>query len=253
MSFFGYRISAGSYHSEEDRLQGILDLPFPKCLKDVQSFFGMMNYVSPFIPHYSTLMGPISTMNSKDFSYNKDKWLGVDYIDAFDKAKHAVCKATTLYMPDRTLPWTVMTDASKWGIGGLCKQAMPISRLTDSERATAIANNLVYTYPINGVPTEVVDVPIAFMSKKFSDAATRWTVTQQEIYAVVACYVKWERLLLMKPHVLCTDHNDLVTLNAQNVSACAKTTRWRIWLARFPFIIQHIPGKLNIFADYLSR
>jgi hypothetical protein len=86
----------------------------------------MMNYVSPFIPHYSTLMAPISTMNSKDFSYNKDKWLGIDYMVKWEEAKRAVCYATTLYLPDRTLPWTVKTDASKYGIGAVLT-AMPVS------------------------------------------------------------------------------------------------------------------------------
>jgi hypothetical protein len=253
LSFFGYRITAGSYYSEEYRLQGILDLPFPKCLKDVQAFFGMMNYVSPFIPHYSTLMAPISAMNSKDFSYNKDKWRGIDYISKWEEAKRAVCHATTLYLPDRTLTWTVKTDASKYGIGAVLTQAMPASRLSAAERATAIANKLVYTLAILGIPTEVVDVPIAFMSKKFTEPATRWVVTRQELYAIVACYVKWERLLILKPHILCTDHNDIVTLNAQKTTADAMTMRWRNWLAKFPFVIKHIPGKINIIADYLSR
>ncbi len=73
----------------------------------------------------------------------------------WEEAKRAVCYATTLYLPDRTLPWTVKTDASKYGIGAVLTQAMPATRLTAAERVTAIANKLIYICAILGIPTEV--------------------------------------------------------------------------------------------------
>ncbi len=54
----------------------------------------------------------------------------------FEEAKRAVCYATTLYLPDRTLPWTVKTDASKYGIGavltGMAVSTAPIPYLLAS-------------------------------------------------------------------------------------------------------------------------
>jgi hypothetical protein len=251
--FFGYILNQGSYTSDPQRLSDINAVKFPKSLTQVQSFLGMLNYISPFIPMFAERIAPIHAMNSKSFSYDKATWKGIDYCEAFEQAKSAVLHATTIYLPDRSLPWGLKCDAAKYGFGSILTQAMPIDRLTEAELLQAKALNLIYIFPINGIPTEVVDAPIALMSRKFSDAATRWPVTQQEQYAIVAAYQKWERLLILKPHCLHTDHKNLVDLLPENAGTNPKIARWRQWLANFPFFIRHIPGKLNIVADYLSR
>ena len=82
------------------------------------------------------------------------------------------------------------------------------------------------------------------MEEEIPQVVERETLLLRFLSTIVACYVKWERLLIMKPHILCTDHNDIVTLSVQNTAADAMTMRWRNWLARFPFIINIVNIKL---------
>jgi len=98
-----------------------------------------------------------------------------------------------------------------------------------------------------------IEVPIALVSKKFSEAASRWSTTEQELFALVHAFTKLERLLTYKPITVMTDHDNLVKIKNGALGSTAKATRWRQFLASFPFFIKHIKGELNIVADYLSR
>ena len=52
---------------------------------------------------------------------------------------------------------------------------------------------------------------------------------------------------------LCTDHMNLVALQAETLSSSPKHARWRAWIEQSPHYIRHVPGLRNKFADYLSR
>ncbi len=62
--FFGYVLNQGSYTSDPQRLSDISAIHFPKSLTQLQSFLGMLNYVSPFIPMFAEKIAPINAMNS---------------------------------------------------------------------------------------------------------------------------------------------------------------------------------------------
>ncbi len=53
-----------------------------------------------------------------------------------------------------------------------------------------------------------------------------------------------------KPFILETDHANLLYLERSEVPILI---RWRAFLQSFVFVIRHIPGKLNVVADWLSQ
>ncbi|CAF5084097.1 unnamed protein product, partial [Rotaria socialis] len=61
-----------------------------------------------------------------------------------------------LRIPDQNLPFKIQTDASKIGVGAV----------------------LVQTHP-NG------DLPVAYLSKKFTTTQMNWPATEQECYAII--------------------------------------------------------------------
>jgi hypothetical protein len=56
--------------------------------------------------------------------------------------------------------------------------------------------------------------------------------------------------LACKPFTVETDHGNLQWIGR---AEAAIIVRWRLYLQNFVFWIRHIPGKLNVFADMLSR
>ena len=136
--------------------------------------------------------------------------------------KQAIASVTELYYPDYSLPWFLRTDASDLGCGGSLFQ----------------------------VPAEGQIQPILYMSPKFSDAASRWSVIERECFACYWCVQQAQYYLRCKSFVLQTDHRNLVWMESSDVP---KIIRWCIFLQSFTFMVERIPGNINRMADMLSR
>jgi hypothetical protein len=61
---------------------------------------------------------------------------------------------------------------------------------------------------------------------------------------------KFRNLLTGKSFLIQTDHNNLRWMAS---SENAMIIRWRLFIQNFDCQIEHIQGKSNVFADYLSR
>ena len=249
IKFFGFILDVEAKSTvaiEKERIEGIQNIAFPTTRKQIQQFVGMLTFISPFIPGYAHKMHQLMKMLHTDFSFHERDWNGVNYKEIWEQAKTEAAKTVELYLPDRALAWTLRTDASAYGVGGYLTQSMPIAGLRQEDRERAIEAKLVDQF-------DRVEVPIAFTSKIFSTQAQKWSTTEQELFALVHAFKKLERLLIYKPIQVMTDHANLVTLQFGALADTAKATRWRQWLAQFPFYVRHIPGHLNITADFLSR
>jgi hypothetical protein len=164
-------------------------------------------------------------MTKKTFNWNENTWKH-DYraeYKAFIKGLQDACE---LFYPDYTLEWILRTDASELGVGAVLLQKF-----------------------IKEDKTEVLQ-PIAFVAKKFSDAAKNWSTIEQEGYGIFYAVKCLAYYLIGKEFVVETDHNNLVWMEASEV---AKIVRWRIFLQSFNFKLRHIAGKLNVIADWFSR
>ena len=94
--------------------------------------------------------------------------------------------------------------------------------------------------------------PISFMSNKLSNTQSNWSAIEREAYAVIAALPKFSHIVFGQKILLFCDHNPL-----QYLTDCAakssKLTRWSLSLARYDIVIQHVPGRDNVVADFLSR
>jgi len=246
ITFFGYVIEDGKYGIAAERIEDIQEIPFGKNLKEVQRFLGLATFVSPFVPNYADQFRHIFKMSTKDFTFVEDTWEGLDYKEEWNKAKGHLLKTCSVYFPDRTLEWVLKTDASNTGFGAALIQMMPAERLTAEERAQAYSQGLV-------TQDGFVPVPIALVSKAFSPQAQKWSVTEQELFAIIHALKKLENLLILKPFILETDHLNIVALADGSIALSKRCIRWRNYLSRFTYLIRHVAGIKNIVADYLSR
>lgn len=226
VNFFGYRCKHKSYGLTPERQQSIRDIPFPESTVKMQSFLGMSLFFSSFVPNYSQLTAKLNEMTHKDFNWKDPTVWKHDYLLEFNKLKDSVSKSLELFYPDYDLDWVLRTDASELGVGAA----------------------LFQIYREAG--KEPVYQPISFASKKFSDAATRWSTIEQEAYGIFFGLETHAYFLYAKKFILETDHRNLIWIES---SVVPKIVRWRIYMQSFNFVLRHIAGKLNIQADYFSR
>ena len=164
-------------------------------------------------------------MTKKDFSFTDRSTWTKDYEALFNDFKRALAQSMVIHFPNYELDFVLRTDASLVGCGGLLVQRKPLS---------------------DGL---FQDILIAIISHKFTEQASRWTTYEQHmLYSTVS--KKMSYYLYCNPFIVETDHNNLRWMDT---SLVPKVMRWRAYLSSFIFLIRHIPGTQNGFADWLSR
>ena len=138
---------------------------------------------------------------------------------SFNGLKDAITTAPVLKAPDFDKPFTVISDASGFGMGGVLVQ--------DGR-------------------------PIAYNSKKFTPAEKNYGVTEQELRAVVYNLEVWRPYLEgAEKVIIITDHNPNTFFQDKQVLS-RRQVRWYEFLSRFHLEWKYEPGRTNV-ADPLSR
>ena len=222
--FFGYFCEQGSYRLTQERIREVTSIPFPSGankLKKIQQFLGSAVFFKPFIPNYAHKAAALTDMTAKDFNWDQSKWVR-DYVGVFEAFKDDIARAFTLYHPNYSLPWFLYVDASDVAVGGVLLQVL----------------------------SDGVQQVIAFVSKKFTSSSVRWSTIEKEAFSMFYSCMKLRYYLHGKKFTMMTDHTNLLWREASEVP---KIVRIRIFLQEFNFDLIHVPGKSNVFADWLSR
>ena len=230
VNYLGHVISAKGISVSTDRINAIHDLPTPKCIEDLRSVLGMANVVRRFVKGYSDLTAPLVELTRKSFVKRtsfKKAW-GPAQDDAFQKLKDSSSEAPTLHFPDFSRDFVVHTDASEQGVGASPAQSSKGS--TDGKE---------------------LDI-VAYYSKHFSRSQSHYSPTMKECLAVVWALTHWRPYLWGRHFTCCTDHQALMYLyHMQDTSNML--TRCAICFQNYDFTVKHVPGKLNVVPDTLSR
>jgi RNase H-like domain found in reverse transcriptase len=132
------------------------------------------------------------------------------------KVKQLLSKHITLTFPDFNKPFKIYTDASTVQLGAIVEQE---------------------------------GKPLAFYSRKLSDAQTRYTVTELELLSIVETLQEYCKILLGHIIKVYTDHKNLTFDNFTT----DRVRRWRIIAEEYGPEIIYIKGWTNEVADMLSR
>ncbi len=97
--------------------------------------------------------------------------------------------------------------------------------------------------------------PVAYASRSLSDAEKRYAQIEKEALATTWASEKFSMYILGRPFHVETDHKPLVPLlNTKHLDSLPpRVLRFRLILAKYDYIANHIPGKLLYAADALSR
>ena len=144
----------------------------PKTTRDVRKFVGMVNYYRDMWIRRSDTLAPLTKLCSKS---TKFEWKE-EQEKAFNTMKKILCRETILAYPDFSQPFIIHTDASHTQLGAVISQSSK---------------------------------PIAFYSRKLSDAQTRYTTTERELLAIVETLKEFRNILLGQQIIVYTDHKNL--------------------------------------------
>jgi hypothetical protein len=219
IEFLGHIAASDGIRPDPSKLTAIAEWPAPKNTTEVLSFHGLANFYRRFVRNFSDIAAPLTSLVKKDRPF---VW-GPTEEAAFCALKTALLSAPVLATPDPALPYTVITDASDFAVGGVLCQDQG-----------------------HGLQ------PISFESCKLGPAQLNYPVHEKEMFAIIHCFTKWRHYLEGATSRVITDHASLKHLHTQPTLS-RRQARWMEFMSRFDFTIDYQPGKDNIVADALSR
>lgn len=234
VTFCGVRYGDFGSAPSDDHTRAVRDFPVPTSRKELRSFLGLANFVRRFIRGFAGIAAPLHPLTS---DLNPFVWEPV-HQEAFDGLRQAIVSADALAAPDPSNGYVMETDASDLAVGAVLLQEV-----------------VAPTHPPSQ-STRPVLKPVGYFSKALSPSERRWSVTEREIFAVVAS-VHHFRHFIDNGHttIVHTDHRPSTTVlsAAQTARSPAKLARWAIALSQYKIITVYKPGKENGAADALSR
>ena len=219
--YVGQRIGRGTRRPDPDKVKALVEHPLPTTATELRSYLGLANYLSQYIPRYSQLIAPFSTHRS--LKKATKIMLGKEHRYAMKQLRDAYTREPTLRLPDFKKKFYLPVDASKTSCGSALMQRHEGKLL-----------------------------PVAFHSRLLTKPQKRWPIHDLELYAIVDAMKRFRTYLLDKPFTVLSDHKPLIHLKDQpNINM--RQLRYLDYMAMYQFTIEYIPGKDNIFADWLSR
>jgi hypothetical protein len=118
IQFLGHVLSARGIAVDPSKVKDILEWKPPTIVHQVRSFLGLAGYYRRFIPDFSKLMKPITSLLKNDTKFNWSSKCN----EAFEKLKVLLTTAPVLAQPDIEKPFDVYCDASGSGLGCVLMQ-----------------------------------------------------------------------------------------------------------------------------------
>ena len=94
--------------------------------------------------------------------------------------------------------------------------------------------------------------PVAYASRKLLERERRYSAMDRGCLGIVWGIKNFAMYLYGKPFTLQTDHRPLQFLSA-SIFESPRIMRWAVGLQSYNLKVEHIKGKENVGADFLSR
>ena len=210
-----------SFTPMKDKCDAIRNLQPPKTVKDCRKFCGMVNFLATFLKDLQKHLIPIYNLTKKTvpFVWNSQCQ------KAFDTIKLLLIKPPILRMPAPQGLFRLMSDTSILATGGTLYQQQ---------------QNAFYI--------------IGYNSKKLPSAASRYSITELELFGLVI-NIHAFRQLLDKVYFECFCDHSAIThiLTSKKRIATRRLEKLIDHLLPFNFSVYYLPGEKMHITDVLSR
>ena len=225
--YLGHLISPEGISLLPNKLDSIKHMPVPNSAKEIKQFLGLTGYYRKFVPRFADISRPLPTLTKKDVKF---EWTSACQ-KSFELLKEALCVEPVLKYADTSKPYTLYTDASKYGWAGVLTQP--------------------HIMTIDGKST-TTDHPVAFVSGLFRGSELNWAALTKEAFAIYMSIKKLSFYLTDAQILLRSDHKPLEKFLLKN-TLNSKVNNWAMELEAFNIQFDYIKGSSNILADTLSH
>ena len=172
VKFFDCVYDKHGAHPDPSKVSAIKEMPAPQNRGELQSFLGMVTYLSPFIPQLSSHTATLRGLLKTDVEYG---W-NATYQVTFDKLKSLVCEDTTLRYFNTKKLVTIQVDASGKGLGAALIQD---------------------------------DGPVAFASKALTPTEQRYANNESELLTCIFSAERFRTCVFGRHFMIKSDHKSL--------------------------------------------
>ena len=109
--YLGHLISPEGLIPLTNKLDSIRHMPVPNSAKEIKQFLGLTGYYRKFVPRFADISRPLTTLTKEDVKF---EWTSACQ-KSFELLKEALCGEPVLKYADTSKPYTLYTDASKYG------------------------------------------------------------------------------------------------------------------------------------------
>ena len=205
------------FSPDPKKTESILKMQFPPDKETMHSFLGLVNFLNQYTPKLAELCSPLRKLILKDSHYSP----GDPEHTAFNAIKAEFKKKIILPYFDRNKETILQTDASKKGFGAVILQE---------------------------------EQPIYYASRALTSAEKNYQNLECEAQAAVWGMEKFRYFLYGRKFILQTDQKPLVSIFRKHmIDVSPRIQRITIRAWQYDFVPQHIPGRINVIADSLSR
>ena len=210
------------------KIDAILGVQVPKNVKELQSFLGMVNYYSKFLPGRAHVLSPLFCLLRKTSSW----FWGAKEQKAFDECKQLLASERLLVHYDPDVPLVLTCDASSKGIGAVLSHKFP----------------------------DGTEKPVGFASRSLNSAEVRYSQIEREALGIIFGVTVFRDYLYGVRFTLETDHKPLLALFGETRNMPEMTSsrlkRWALRLSEYTYTIRHkatreIPHAVS--ADFQFR
>lgn len=213
--FLGHVVNDKGILVDPSKVEAVKNWRTPRTPTEIRSFLGLAGYYRRFIPNFSKIALPLTTLTCKGKPFD---W-GFKQEDAFQNLKQRLCDAPILTLPEGSEDFVVYCDASNLGLGCVLMQREKV---------------------------------ISYASRQLKTHERNYTTHDLELGAVVFALKIWRHYLYGTKCVIFTDHKSLQhILNQKELNM--RQRRWVELLNDYECEIRYHPGKANVVADALSR
>jgi hypothetical protein len=215
IQFLGHVLSANGIVVDPSKVKDILEWKPPTTVHQVRSFLGLADSYHRFIPDFSKIVKPITSLLKNDTKFNWSSRCN----EAFEQLKVLLTTAPILAQPDIEKPFDVYCDTSGSGLGCVLMQESRV---------------------------------IAYSSRQLHRHEEHYPTHDLELAVVVDSLKIWRHYLLGNICHIYTDHKSLKYIFTQS-ELNMRQRRWLELIKDYEFEIHYHLGKANVVADALSR